>query len=61
MSSTTSFADIYGGLSPTGGQVETPVTQAASGEGTQDARPAFSWLGFLILLVLLRVVYEISS
>lgn len=59
--STTSFSDIYGGLTPTGNETEAPVTQAASGEGTQDARPAFSWLGFLILLVLLRVVYELSS
>jgi hypothetical protein len=59
--STTSFSDIYGGLTPTGATTETPVTQQASGEGTQDARPAFSWLGLLILLVLLRVVYEFSS
>ncbi len=59
--STTSFADIYGSAIPSGQQAETPVTQQASGEGTQDARPAFSWLGFLLLLVLLRIVYEFSG
>lgn len=60
------FSDIYGsatGLGKKPNEVQNTTTGAASGTyktGNQNA-PAIYWVGFVGLLVLLRVVYEMGE
>lgn len=60
MAGTQSWNDIYPGMSMPGGGPDAapPIVQQASGGGTSSAAPAFSWVGLLILLIVLRVVWE---
>lgn len=55
--STISVTDLYGTATPSRANAPDPVVNAASGESA-TAQPAFSWLGLLILLIVLRVLWE---
>lgn len=52
-----SLSDLYGTATPSSDNAPAPVVSDASGESA-TAQPAFSWLGFLLLLVILRVLWE---
>jgi hypothetical protein len=69
---TMQFADVYGGASTAGsvfnpgaGQVTGPNPSSVTGAGQVGATPtpagsgaAFSWLGFVLALVVLRIALE---
>jgi len=52
-----SLSDLYGTATPSSESAPPPVVNEASGESA-TAQPAFSWLGFLLLLIALRVIWE---
>ena len=59
-----SLSDFYGSGGPAGSASQEPAVETASGPlgaETTSAGAAFSWLGFVILLVALRVIYEVSD
>jgi hypothetical protein len=59
---TNSF-DIYGGVSVGGLDADdAPNTQTASGDVVvTNNTPSISWIGVIIALVALRVIYEVAS
>lgn len=55
-----SLADVYGG--PVGPGEDRPgVESAAPGLPASGTAPAISWVGILLVLVALRVLYEMAE